>query len=503
MARNPQSKTAGVVYLVGGGPGDPELVTRKGLRLIELADVIFYDALAPTELLSYRRREARVVYVGKKRTQHAHSQQEISKMMIAEARAGKKVVRLKGGDPFMFGRGGEEAEALRDAGVRFEVVPGVTSALGVAAYSGIPLTHRRFTSVVTFVTGHEADHVDWSKLGTAGTLVIFMGLTTFAEVSRQLIQSGRAPSTPAAAVRWGTRGDQLTVEGTLENLPQEISHAKLKPPALIVVGEVVSLRREINWFDKLPLVGSKVVVTRARGQAEHLSSALRVLGANVIELPTIEIRPPQDWAPLDQAIAELGQYDWIIFTSANGVRHFVDRLDAGGRDLRSLKAKICAIGPATAERLESLHLKVDLMPSEYVAESVLEAFGEHDLADQRILLPRAAVARDLIPVELKKRGAEIHVVPAYRTCVPEQSAELAQQTFGRDPRPDWITFTSSSTVRNFAQLCPIERLNGVRVASIGPITSQTARELGIRVDAEPKSYTVEGLVEAIVNAQEK
>ena len=270
-----------------------------------------------------------------------------------------------------------------------------------------------------------------------------------------------------------------------------------------MVGEVVSLRREINWFDKLPLVGSKVVVTRARGQAERLSSALRVLGANVIELPTIEIRPPQDWAPLDQAIAELEQYDWIIFTSANGVRHFVDRLDAGGRDLRCLKAKICAIGPATAERLESLHLKVDLMPSEYVAESVLEAFGEQDLTGRRILLPRAAVARDLIPVELKKRGAEIHVVPAYRTCVPEQSAELAQQTFGRDPRPDWITFTSSSTVRNFAQLCLIERLNGVRVASIGPITSQTARELGIRVDAEPKSYTVEGLVEAIVNAQEK
>ena len=223
----------------------------------------------------------------------------------------------------------------------------------------------------------------------------------------------------------------------------------------------------------------------------------------MVELPTIEICPPDDWFPLDQAIAELEQYDWLIFTSANGVRHFIERLDASSRDLRALKAKICAIGPATAEHLEGLHLKVDLMPSEYVAESVLEAFGEQDLAGKRILLPRAAVARDLIPVELGKRGAEINVVPAYRTQVPEQAAELAHQTFGADPKPDWITFTSSSTVRNFAQLCPIERLNGVRVASIGPITSGTARELGIHVDAEPQRYTVEGLVEAIVGAQNK
>ena len=266
---------------------------------------------------------------------------------------------------------------------------------------------------------------------------------------------------------------------------------------------MVSLRRELNWFEELPLVGSKVVVTRARGQAERLSSALRLLGANVIELPTIEIRPPNDWSQLDQAIAQLEQYDWLIFTSANGVRYFIERLDASKRDLRALKAKICAIGPATREHLEGLHLKVDLMPSEYVAESVLEAFGKQDLAGKRILLPRATVARDLIPVELKKRGAEINVVPAYRTQVPEQAAKLAQKTFGADPRPDWITFTSSSTVRNFAQLCPIERLNGVRVASIGPITSRTARELGIRVDAEPERYTVEGLVEAIVSAQKK
>ena len=503
MTRGPNSNLPGIVYLVGGGPGDPELVTKKGLRLIETADAIFYDALAPTELLSYRRPEANVVYVGKKRTQHAYSQQQISDMMIAEARAGKRVVRLKGGDPFMFGRGGEEAEALRAAGVRFEVVPGVTSALGVAAYSGIPLTHRRHTSAVTFVTGHEADQVDWCKLGTAGTLVVFMGLTTFAEVSRRLIQCGRLPSTPAAAIRWGTRGDQITIEGTLENLSEEIRRANLKPPALIVVGEVVSLRRKINWFEQLPLVGSRVVVTRARGQAERLSGALRALGATVIELPTIEICPPDDWSPLDQAIAELEQYDWLIFTSANGVRHFIDRLDASSRDLRALKAKICAIGPATAEHLERLHLKVDLMPPEYVAESVLEAFGEQDLAGKRILLPRAAVARDSIPVELGERGAQVNVVPAYRTQVPEQAAELAQQTFGADPKPDWITFTSSSTVRNFAQLCPVERLNGVRVASIGPITSNTARELGIRVDAEPERYTVEGLVEAIVSAQNK
>ena len=496
---DPQAKTEGIVYLVGAGPGDPELVTVRGLRAIESADVILYDNLATPALLSHAPQGVETKYVGRKRAERAYTQQQISQMLIDYARAGKCVVRLKGGDPYLFGRGGEEAEALAHAGIRFRVVPGVTSAAGVASYSGVPLTHRDFASAATFVTGHDPGLIDWSKLGTAETLVIFMGLTTFAEISRRLIEAGRPPNTPAVAVRWGTRGDQRTVEGTLGTLPAQIRQSGLKPPALIIVGKVVSLRGKLNWFEKLPLFGVSVVVTRARQQAAGLSAHLRDLGAGVIELPTIETRPPEDWGPLDRAIGGLNTYDWLIFTSANGVRYFTQRLDAGTGDLRDLRAKICAIGPATADALGSLHLKVDLMPEQYVAESVLAAFRQHDLESKKMLLPRAAAARDVIPLELQKRGASIDVVAAYQTVLPEASRALAEKIFSADEKPDWITFTSSSTVKNFAKLCPPERLQGVRLASIGPVTSQTIRELGLSVDAEAREYTVGGLVRSMLS----
>jgi uroporphyrinogen III methyltransferase/synthase len=494
---------AGKVYLVGAGPGDPELITLRGLRLIEAADVVLYDNLAPTALLSRAPVLAERVYVGKKRASHAYSQQEINALLIDHARRGRKVVRLKGGDPYLFGRGGEEALALHLAGIPFEVVPGVTSALGLAAYAGIALTHREITSAVTFVTGHEVERIDWTKIGTAETLVIFMGVTTFEEISRRLIDAGRAPSTPAAAVRWASRGDQKTIVGTLANLGSRMREADLKPPATIVVGEVVSLRPALDWFEKLPLFQTRIVVTRAREQAGRLSEMLREQGAYVIELPTIEIQPPEDWGPLDAAIAELESYDWVLFTSANGVRFFIERLDASGKDLRRLRGKVCAIGPATAERLRSLHIKVDLMPEEYVAESVLNAFESQDLAGKRILLPRAKVARDVIPVELTNRGAVVNVVPAYQTVAPQESANLAAEIFGSDSKPHWVTFTSSSTAANFARLCPVERLSGVKIASIGPVTSQTIRGLGLQVDLEPERYTMEGLVEALVRRHRK
>ena len=497
MADNVTSRS-GKVYLVGAGPGDPELITLRGLRLIETADVILYDNLAPTALLAHAQAGAERVYVGKKRARHAYSQRQINELLVDYAGQGKKVIRLKGGDPYLFGRGGEEAQALHLAGIPFEVVPGVTSALGLAAYAGIALTHREATSAVTFVTGHEVERIDWTKIGTAETLVIFMGITTFEQISRRIIEAGRAPSTPAAAVRWASRGDQQTVVGTLENLTARMREVDLKPPATIVVGEVVSLRPELDWFEKLPLFQTRIVVTRAREQAGSLSEMLREQGAYVVELPTIEIRPPEDWAPLDSAITELESYDWVLFTSANGVRFFIERLDASSKDLRHLRGKVCAIGPATAERLRSLHVKVDLMPDEYVAESVLAAFGPQDLAGKRILLPRAKVARDLIPVELTKRGAIVDAVPAYQTVAPEESAKLAAEIFAGDARPHWITFTSSSTAANFARLCPLERLGGVKIASIGPVTSRTIRELGLRVDLEPKRYTMEGLVEALI-----
>jgi uroporphyrinogen III methyltransferase/synthase len=381
--------------------------------------------------------------------------------------------------------------------VDFEIVPGVTSPLGIAAYTEVPLTHREHTKVVTFVTGHDAAAVDWSKIGTAETLVIFMGIFAFDEIARALIANGRAPNTPAMAVRWGTRPDQHTLAGTLASLPGLIHQHDLKPPATIIIGEVVGLRDKLNWFERLPLFGRRIVVTRARGQAEALSSRLRALGADVIELPLIEIQPASDYDPLDQAIANLGIYDWLIFTSVNGVRFFLERLDRSATDLRALRARICAIGPATRAAIEALHLKVDVMGKDYVAEGLLAAFAWHNLAGQRILLPRAAVARDLVPVELARRGAVVDVVEAYRTVLPSGP-------FAFPAGVDWITFTSSSTVRNFVAIAGAAALAGVlagvKVASIGPVTSATARELGIEVAVEASVFTIDGLVEAILRA---
>jgi len=484
------------VYLIGAGPGDPELLTLKGRRILEQADAILYDHLAPDGLLNLAPARAERLYVGKKKSVHAFSQEEICRMLIERARRGLTVARLKGGDPFLFGRGGEEAEALAAAGIPFEIVPGVTTPLGIAAYSGVPLTHREHTSAVTFVTGHAANAIDWNKLGQAETLVIFMGLTTFADIAAALVASGRAPETPALAVRWATRPDQETVAGTLATLPGLIAARGMKPPATIVVGEVVRLREQLNWFESLPLFGKRIVVTRAREQAGALTGRLEALGARAVELPTIEICPPADPGQLDRAIASLDAYDWLIFTSATGVRCFVQRLDRSAADWRSLRARICAIGPATRAAIESLHLKVDLMGAEYVAEGLVAAFAGHDLAGKRILLPRAAVARDLVPAELTRRGAQVDVVEAYRTEMPENTAARVSEIFAH--KPDWITFTSSSTVTNFVQAAGAVVLEGVKVASIGPITSQTARAVGLAVDAEATTFTIDGLVEAIL-----
>ena len=482
------------VYLIGAGPGDPELLTVKGRRILQQADAVLYDHLANSALLDLAPPHAERVYVGKKKSAHEFSQDEICGMLIDRARRGLTVVRLKGGDPFIFGRGGEEAEALADAGIPFEIVPGVTTPLGIAAYTGVPLTHREHTSAVTFVTGHAVQAIDWAKVGHAETLVIFMGLTTFPEIARQLIAHGRSPETPAMAVRWATRPDQQTIAGTLASLPCMLGG--MKPPATIIVGEVVRLREKLDWFERLPLFGKRIVVTRAREQSDALGSRLTALGAGVISLPTIELRPPADSAPLDRAIAQLDAYDWLVFTSANGVRFFLDRLDAGENDLRKLRAKICAIGPATRAAVESLHLKVDLMGKEYVAESLLEAFAAHPLEGKRVLLPRAAVARDLVPAELARRGARVDVVEAYRTVPPEHLAEQVREVLAH--RPDCLTFTSSSTLRNLVEAAGADALRGIAVASIGPITTQTARELGIEVAAQAKVFTVEGLVAAVL-----
>ena len=483
-----------MVYLVGAGPGDPGLLTLRGREALQRAGAVLYDHLAPDALLSFAPPAAERLYVGKKRAAHEFSQDEICAMLIDRARRGITVVRLKGGDPYLFGRGGEEAEALAAAGIPFQVIPGVTTPLGIAAYTGVPLTHREHTSAVTFVTGHAVERIDWAKVGHAETLVIFMGLTTFSQIARELIARGRDAATPAMAVRWATRPDQETLTGTLETLPTLIAEKHMRPPATIVVGEVVRLHEKLDWYGRLPLRGRRIVVTRARGQADALGARLSALGAQAIELPTIEIAPAADYEPLDRALLELSAYDWLIFTSANGVRCFVDRLDASPTDWRRLRARICAIGPATRAALEALHLKVDLMGKEYVAEGLLEAFAPYDLEGARILLPRAAVARDLVPVELTRRGARVDVVEAYRTVIPEDAAQKAAALGAVDA----ITFTSSSTVRNFVHAGGVQALAGAKVVTIGPVTTATAREAGILVASEAHPYTVDGLVEALL-----
>jgi uroporphyrinogen III methyltransferase / synthase len=477
------TKAPAKVYLVGAGPGDPGLITVKGRKILERADSILYDHLASERLLDLAPPHAERVYVGKKRAAHEATQEEITAMLIERAQRGQTVVRLKGGDPFIFGRGGEEMEALTAAGVAFEIVPGVTTPLGLA---------------VTFVTGHSVDAIDWSKVGASETIVLFMGLVNFPAIARELIKHGRPAETPAMAVRWATRPDQQTVTGTLADLAGRIEKAGMKPPATIVIGEVVALRERFNWFEKLPLFGQRVVVTRDRRQSSMLAEPLEALGAEVLFVPVIEIADPAESSPLDQAIQNLASYDWLIFTSVNGVRHFVEALDRSDRDLRSLKAKLCAIGPSTRAAIEALHLRVDVTPEEYVAESLLEALAGEDLKGKRILLPRAAVARDLVPVTLRERGAVVDVVEAYRTIIPADAAARAKEALAH--KPDWITFTSSSTVKNLMALTSREALAGIKIASIGPVTSATARDAGLTVDVEADPHTIEGLVAAVVKS---
>ena len=487
----------GTVYLVGAGPGDPDLLTLRARELLEHADLILYDNLTSREVLEFARPEAERRYVGKKRAVHVLEQSAINALMVAAAHEGKSVVRLKGGDPYVFGRGGEEAQAMVRSGVPFEVVPGVTSALGAGAYAGMPLTHRDYTQSVTMLTGHDVDQIDWRSLARRQTLVVFMGLISFPEIAKRLVAAGLNATTPAAAVRWATRGDQTVVTGTLASLPAAIRHRQLKPPALVVIGEIVRLRQEIDWFDKLPLRGQAVVVTRAAAQSPLLCRRLRRLGAQVFPIPAIGFEPPSEWKLADRAIRNLPNFDWLVFTSVNGVDRFVERLDASRRDLRDLPARICAIGPATADRVRSLHLHVDVVPDEFVAESLAASFRSLRLRGRKVLIPRAQEARELLPKQLAGMGAEVDVVPVYRTVLPASSHEMVSMAWNEGDPPDWVTVTSSSTVRNLARLISVDDLRLSKLASIGPVTSATAREIGLHVATEASPYTTEGLVQAM------
>ncbi|NVM23473.1 MAG: uroporphyrinogen-III C-methyltransferase [Desulfobacterales bacterium] len=498
----------GIVYLVGAGPGDPDLITVRAAECLRHAEVVIYDFLAAPKLLQYLREDAEIIYVGKRGGHHTLSQDKINELIAAKAKEGHTVVRLKGGDPFIFGRGGEEAEVLAEAGIPFEIVPGVTSPVAAPAYAGIPLTHRKCTSSVAFVTGHEdptkeQSSIDWSKLATGvGTLVFLMGVKNLAGITKNLMAAGRDPKTPVALVRWGTTPQQKTVVGTLDTIVAKVAEVGLKPPAIIVVGEVVKLRDSLNWFEKRPLLGKTVVVTRARAQASELLDRLSALGAECLECPTIKVVPPADWSPLDAAIDNLGAYDWLIFTSVNGVSFFFDRLYEKGKDVRALRdVRTAAIGPATAKRLGDFGLKSDIIPETYRAESIIEAFEKEPVNGKRVLLPRAKDARPVLPVELQKMGAVVDEITAYET---EQVRENVDELIKRleEGSIDLLTFTSSSTVRNFKALLPPERfeslIKGVIVASIGPITSDTARELGFKIDITALEYTINGLCEAIL-----
>ena len=496
--------TPGKVYLVGAGPGDPGLLTLKGKQVLERADCVVHDFLVNRDLLRLARADAELMGVGRRGETDRLPQSEINHLLIARARAGKLVCRLKGGDPFVFGRGGEEAQALADAGIEFEVVPGVSAGHAVPAYAGIPITHRDITSTVTIIAGHEdpekeTSRLDWSHLGTCpGTLVFFMAVRNLARITQALIEHGRSPATPAAVIEWGSLPKQKVIEGTLADIATKAS--AISTPAITVIGEVVSLRARLNWFEKLPLFGKRIAITRAREQAGVLREELAALGAEVIEIPTIEIRPPDSWGPLDAAIRRLEEFHYLLVTSANGVRNFLARLAASGRDVRALKGlTIGAIGPATAAEFAHTGVKVDLLPTEYVAEGLLAALGHRDLRGKAFLIPRARVARDLVPRVLEERGARVEVVEAYQTVMPEISPEGLARLL--TPLPDAITFTSSSTATHFAKLVGEDRLaetlRGVVIASIGPITSATLRKLGLTVTLEARESTMAGLVRAI------
>lgn len=501
------------VYLVGAGPGDPGLITVKGKECIQTADVIIYDYLASPALLKYARKSAELIYVGKKGGDHTLSQDQINDLIVEKAKTGATVTRLKGGDPFIFGRGGEEAEVLFKAGLSFEIVPGVTSAIAAPAYAGIPLTHRKLSSTVAFVTGHEdpkkeETRVNWPALATGiGTLVFFMGVKNLPLITHQLMTHGKPPDTPVALIRWGTTPSQITVSGTLDTIVAKVRAARLKAPALIVVGDVVNLRPILKWFEKRPLLGKRIVVTRARQQASDLVKRLSDLGAECLEFPTIAIIPPRDPEPLNQAVANLSIYDWIVFTSVNGVTHFFEQLFAAGRDVRALSHKqTAAIGPATAEQLRAFGLTSDIVPETYRAESVVAAFKELDLKGKKILLPRAREARPVLPVELTKMGAEVDEIAAYETLTVTENADDLIRALA-DKGVDLITFTSSSTVKNFKALLPSDNfqklMQGVIIASIGPITTDTAKKLDFDVHISAEPYTIPALVDAIVQYYQK
>lgn len=498
-----------MVYLVGAGPGDAGLLTIRGAELLGRADVVVYDALVNAELLRLVPAPAEIIFGGKRAGGQGVPQAELNRLLISKAREGKTVVRLKGGDPYVFGRGGEEAEQLADAKVRFEVVPGVSSFTAVPNYAGVPLTHRDFCSKLTLITGHEDpskedSSIDWAQVAKSpGTKVIMMGTDRIGHIAETLIRHGMDASTPVAMVRWGTTARQQSIQASLATIGETAAREKIGPPTVAVIGEVVKLRAKLNWFERRPLFGQRVVVTRAREQSAQLVRELGDLGAEVIEVPTIKLQEPKERQPIVDALLELNSYDWLVFTSPNGVTKFFEYFFRHFHDLRDLGgARIAAVGPSTAKKLKELHLQVDLMPDEAIGSSVAEAFAEYETVENlKICLLRAEVANPELPAALEALGGIVDDIACYAT-VPDQEDRGGMAAKLQETGAEWVLFTSGSTVQNFHRRFDLPALTkkfpNLKLASIGPETSKAIVELGLQPEFEAKEHTAEGLVASLL-----
>ena len=499
-------KETGIVYLVGAGPGDPGLFTIKGRQLLAEAEVVIYDRLVSAEILAWAHPAAEMIYVGKASGHHSWSQEQINQVLLDKAAEGKVVVRLKGGDPFVFGRGGEEAEFLLAGGYHYEIVPGITSAIAVPAYAGIPVTHRDASSSLAIITGHERpdrakSNIHWDRIATGiDTLIFLMGLENLPSIVENLIEHGRANTTPVAVVQDGTLPGQRVVEGELNNIAERVKTADLQSPCVIIVGPTVTLRPHLKWLETKPLWNKRILVTRARAQASELSEQIRALGGQALEYPSIMIQPEADQSSLYHAFTHISDYDWLCFTSVNGVEIFFTELDRQERDVRDLAGiALAAIGPATAAALQRRGLRVEMVPDEFKAEEFAAALLTRVRAGERLLLPRAAGARAVLPEQLRVAGVLVDEIIVYQ-AVKDAGAATTLSAILAEQKLDYITFTSSSTVNNFVESCEGREwlAGGVKIACIGPITAETARRHGLRVDLIAERYTIDSLVEAIV-----